>query len=221
MAMARALEMAEIAHLVGLNVSLLDPSTGALIQKKSYTPQTLLNCCLVSKSWRLILLPILWRCYDDRHMGIVPRHIIVQNRSFFRYFSGQVMPLSKEEEEREKKRHMRQSRHQDMDCRSLLDLEVFFDKFVHRFNLDDSEASELGRFLRPVSTTLKTLYLVGLKGGCCDPTAIWLPQATDLTVDVSDGSETRTCLGLQELLTRCPSLQRLSILPLDLSTKLD
>lgn len=124
--------MAEIAHLVGLNVSLLDPSTGALIQKKSYTPQTLLNCCLVSKSWRLILLPILWRCYDDRHMGIVPRHIIVQNRSFFRYFSGQVMPLSKEEEEREKKRHMRQSRHQDMDCRSLLDLEVFFDKFVSR-----------------------------------------------------------------------------------------
>lgn len=213
------------------------------------------------------------------------------------------MPLSQEEEERERERdkrdtvafhtcalkdltssietqvqqqHHQRSRHQDMKCRSLLDLEVCFDKFVsqrahfglapppvflgqiqsnpklrrvvlaseiqhhhclfmstldnctrlvelriQRFSMDDREGSELGRFLRPVSATLKTLYLVGLEGGRFDPTTIWLPQVTDLTVDVSDGSETRTYLGLQELLTRCPSLERLTFFPLDLKTKLD
>ncbi|KAF9141886.1 hypothetical protein BGX30_003889 [Mortierella sp. GBA39] len=92
---------------------------------------------------------------------------------------------------------------------------------VHRFNMDDIEASELGRFLRPVPATLKTLLLVGLEGGRFDLTTIWFPQVTNLTLNVSDGSETRTFLGLQELLTRCPNLERLTFSPLNRSTKLD
>ncbi|KAF9297299.1 hypothetical protein BGZ88_010482 [Linnemannia elongata] len=126
MVTARTLEMAEIARLIGLNILLFDPPSRTLAKKKSYLPQTLLNCCLVSKSWRAILLPVLWRCYDGRLMGLVPRLIIVQYRSLFQYCSGQV---------------------------------------------------------------------------------------TDFTVEARDDSESSKLLGLQELLTRCPRLERLTTCP--------
>ncbi|KAF9152648.1 hypothetical protein BG015_004927 [Linnemannia schmuckeri] len=238
-------------------------------------------------------------------MDVVSRHIVTQLRSFFRYYRGQVMPLSHEEEAREQERENQETatsrttasalkdltnsidtqtqqqqqhrnRYEGMECKNLLDQEVSFRKFlsqcalfgpaplsvylgllqsnpqlnkvmlaseirssprlimsaldnctrlkdlkVHRFNMDDREALGLGRFLRPVSATLTPLYLVGIEGGRFEPTTIWLPLVTNLTISVSDDSETHTCLGLQELPARCPSLEHLTIFPLELSTKLD
>ncbi|KAG0283584.1 hypothetical protein BGZ96_012023 [Linnemannia gamsii] len=307
MSATKALEIPEIVHLIGLNIPVLDTFNHRFYQEP-YNPKTLLNCCLVSKSWRAILLPVLWRLYDGNRMSIVPRHIVIQYRSLFRYYRGQVMPLSEEEEGREREQErgnqdvapshaitscaskdldssinlevqpqqqkQQQSHYNGLDCRNLLELEVLFTSqqppylsaplpvyfgllrsnpqlkevvlystiraprlamsalgnctkllrlTIVRFTTaqGDGVASDLGRFLRPVSATLTTLYLVELEGNPIDPTTIWLPQVTDLTIDVSNDSGTHSSMKLEELIARCPSLVRLLVYPRELSTKLD
>ncbi|KAG9064791.1 hypothetical protein KI688_003050 [Linnemannia hyalina] len=105
----------------------------------------------------------------------------------------------------QQQRHQ-QSHYQNMECRNLLYLEVFFCKGFRTWSLPEIRLCNSED---------------ALAGGRFDPTTIWLPQVTDLTLNVSGGSDTHTFMGLQELLTRCPRLERLTFSPLDRSTNLD
>ncbi|KAI9233927.1 MAG: hypothetical protein BYD32DRAFT_424676 [Podila humilis] len=51
-----------------------------------FAPQDLLACTAVSRTWRRILLPILWRSYDGTLMRAVPLATIRQNSVYFRAF---------------------------------------------------------------------------------------------------------------------------------------
>lgn len=51
-----------------------------------FAPQDLLACTAVSRAWRRILLPILWRSYDGALMRAVPLATIQQNSIYFRAF---------------------------------------------------------------------------------------------------------------------------------------
>ncbi|KAG0363940.1 hypothetical protein BC939DRAFT_468534 [Gamsiella multidivaricata] len=51
-----------------------------------YTPQTLLRCCRVSKFWRKILLPFLWRVHDAQAMDKVPMKVLTMYSHHFRWF---------------------------------------------------------------------------------------------------------------------------------------
>lgn len=112
-----------------------------------FLPVSLLNCCLVCKSWRDILMPVLWRCYDERFMRRIPYNLMLRYRSHIRYFRGGVMPLTKREleagheckpqeqqeegdEENDKESAQQQQQQQEKEdedqCRSLVELDVFF-----------------------------------------------------------------------------------------------
>ncbi|KAG0203799.1 hypothetical protein BGX33_008906 [Mortierella sp. NVP41] len=101
----QVLEMPEIVRLIGLCVPLLSRYYDRFgLECFKFAPTTLLNCCLVSKSWRAILLPALWRFYDQTCMEAdVPRHILARYRSHFRYYSGQVTSFTTAVEEEEDK----------------------------------------------------------------------------------------------------------------------
>ncbi|KAF9141885.1 hypothetical protein BGX30_003888 [Mortierella sp. GBA39] len=116
-----------------------------------FLPLALLNCCLVCKTWREILVPVLWRCFDERFMWRVPQEVLVRYRRHMRYFRGRFMPLTRGEVERyqqleqegqllsenadaeEKKdeddresAQQQQKEGEEEQCKSLVELDVFF-----------------------------------------------------------------------------------------------
>ncbi|KAF9559753.1 hypothetical protein EC968_006495 [Mortierella alpina] len=54
-----------------------------------FAPRDLLACTVVSRTWRRILLPILWRTYDGALMRYVPASVLRANSIYFRTFRDQ------------------------------------------------------------------------------------------------------------------------------------
>ncbi|KAF9203895.1 hypothetical protein BGZ49_005912 [Haplosporangium sp. Z 27] len=54
-----------------------------------FSPKDLLACTLVSRTWRRILLPNLWRSYDGSMMRYVPLNVLQTNSVYFRSFRDQ------------------------------------------------------------------------------------------------------------------------------------
>ncbi|KAG0239790.1 hypothetical protein BGX31_002500 [Mortierella sp. GBA43] len=90
------LEIPEIIAMVGLHIPLVKkkyqthPFDPAIITTTSvFAPQDLLACTAVSRKWRWILLPALWRTYDGALMRYVPLHVLQENSIYFRSFRDQ------------------------------------------------------------------------------------------------------------------------------------
>ncbi|KAF9109528.1 hypothetical protein BGX27_007503 [Mortierella sp. AM989] len=54
-----------------------------------FAPKDLLTCTSVSRTWRRILLPSLWRSYDGSLMRFVPLDVLQTNSVYFRSFRDQ------------------------------------------------------------------------------------------------------------------------------------
>ncbi|KAG0053684.1 hypothetical protein BGZ89_002858 [Linnemannia elongata] len=148
-----------------------------------FLPLTLLNCCLVCKTWREILMPVLWRCFDERFMWRVPQEVLVRYRRHLRCFRGRVMPLTSvevrrhlklvqegqvlsedtdggEKDEDDRESAQQQQKEEEEQCRSLVELDVFFfrksgwGKVVHTFPPPAyARILHLNRHLRKVRLT--------------------------------------------------------------------
>ncbi|KAK3837848.1 MAG: hypothetical protein JOS17DRAFT_786953 [Linnemannia elongata] len=165
----RALAIPEILRAIAINIPLFTtnplPSSSSqgflrsphditLFQATEpgpgFIPLDLLNCCLVCKTWREILVPVLWRCFDERFMWRVPQEVLVRYRRHVRYFRGKIMPLTKGEVERhwqleqegqvlsedidweekneddKESMQLKQKEEEEGQCTSLVELDVFF-----------------------------------------------------------------------------------------------
>ncbi|KAF8929901.1 hypothetical protein BGZ58_008614 [Dissophora ornata] len=91
------LEIPEIIAMIGQQIPLsrkatyTDPfnpviTTTALV----FSPKDLLACTAVSRAWRRILLPILWRFYDGALMRYAPLAVLQANSVYFRSFRDQL-----------------------------------------------------------------------------------------------------------------------------------
>ncbi|KAI1315462.1 hypothetical protein EDD11_000743 [Mortierella claussenii] len=90
------LEIPEIIAMVGQRIPLCCKAVHTDLfdaTKTTFTtvfaPKDLLACTAVSRTWRRILLPILWRSYDGALMRYVPLTVLQVNSVFFRSFRDQ------------------------------------------------------------------------------------------------------------------------------------
>ncbi|KAF9360477.1 hypothetical protein BGX26_009167 [Mortierella sp. AD094] len=51
-----------------------------------FTPKTLLSCCLVSKFWRDVLLPFVWRVHDTVPMDRAPMEVFARHKDLVRFY---------------------------------------------------------------------------------------------------------------------------------------
>ncbi|KAI8605712.1 hypothetical protein EDD21DRAFT_410903 [Dissophora ornata] len=87
MARINPLSYPEILFAVGEHIPVFHHSTEGTAM--SYTPGTMLTCCLVSKFWRQTFLPFLWREYDSQLMlRRVPLAVMRQYSDYVRLFHG-------------------------------------------------------------------------------------------------------------------------------------
>lgn len=52
-----------------------------------FKPRNLLSCALVSKFWRKVVLPHLWKVYSAEYMGKVPIDVVIKNSFHLRHIS--------------------------------------------------------------------------------------------------------------------------------------
>ncbi|KAG0030386.1 hypothetical protein BGZ81_002724 [Podila clonocystis] len=82
------LEIPEILHAVGLHIPLWEE----IHETEEYDchPEDLLACCSVSKLWRAVLLPVLWRVYDRRCKSLwsVPEETLLKYCYHFQHIFG-------------------------------------------------------------------------------------------------------------------------------------
>ncbi|KAF9088118.1 hypothetical protein BGX23_007647, partial [Mortierella sp. AD031] len=64
-------------------------SSGALVSPFLFRPRALLDCCMVSKRWRQVLLPVLWRVYDQRYMWMVLFVVLIRNSASLQFYHGE------------------------------------------------------------------------------------------------------------------------------------
>ncbi|ORZ27248.1 hypothetical protein BCR41DRAFT_392578 [Lobosporangium transversale] len=90
------LEIPEIIAIVGQQIPLCqkraysDPFNLTTISTTAvFMPKDLLACTAVSRTWRRILLPILWGSYDGALMRYVSPEVLQANSVFFRSFRDQ------------------------------------------------------------------------------------------------------------------------------------
>ncbi|KAF9175360.1 hypothetical protein BGX21_003627 [Mortierella sp. AD011] len=79
------LDYPEILLAVGEHIPLFQPNPDGAIDMK-FTPKTLLSCCLVSKFWRDVLLPFLWRVHDTIPMIRCPIEVLTRHKDLVRYY---------------------------------------------------------------------------------------------------------------------------------------
>lgn len=77
-----ALECPEILRIIGEWILVDEWKT--LPFHRQFQPQTLLNCCLVSKYWHEVLTPLLWSIDDTQRMGNVPRTLLEKYSKYVR-----------------------------------------------------------------------------------------------------------------------------------------
>ncbi|KAG0006264.1 hypothetical protein BGZ80_001738 [Entomortierella chlamydospora] len=79
------LDYPEILFAVGEHIPLFQPNPNDTINMK-FTPKTLLSCCLVSKFWRDVLLPFVWRVHDTIPMSHCPMEVLSRHKDLVRYY---------------------------------------------------------------------------------------------------------------------------------------
>ncbi|KAG0326004.1 hypothetical protein BGZ99_010298 [Dissophora globulifera] len=90
------LEIPEIIAMVGKFIPLsrrvisTDFFNFTITSTSVFSPYDLLVCTTVSRTWRRILLPILWRSYDGALMRYVPLAVLQANSVYFRSFRDQL-----------------------------------------------------------------------------------------------------------------------------------
>ncbi|KAG0322791.1 hypothetical protein BG000_002792 [Podila horticola] len=93
MSQRHPLEIPEILHAVGLHICLWEEK-GFFREAEKYDchPKDLLACCSVSKLWRAVLLPVLWRVYDRGSEGLwsVPKETLLKYCHYFQHVFGDV-----------------------------------------------------------------------------------------------------------------------------------
>ncbi|KAI8347446.1 hypothetical protein B0O80DRAFT_215333 [Mortierella sp. GBAus27b] len=70
-----ALGCVEILEAIGSHIPLVEKVPGTLARYE-FRPRAMMNCCLVSKFWRQVLMPILWRVHDTQLMKDVPKAVL-------------------------------------------------------------------------------------------------------------------------------------------------
>ncbi|KAF9355838.1 hypothetical protein BGX26_006053 [Mortierella sp. AD094] len=81
--MAHPLEIPEIVSLVGKFVPVWFKSPDDYYNHRFY-PKDILNCCLVSHTWRSSMLPWLWAIFDEKFMTKVPRDVFLKYLAYFK-----------------------------------------------------------------------------------------------------------------------------------------
>ncbi|KAF9938459.1 hypothetical protein BGZ65_012776 [Modicella reniformis] len=80
-----ALDCPEILHAIGQWIPTFQEERSSS-SNYIFTPRRLLNCCLVSKYWREILTPLLWRLDDTQAMMDVPVQLLINYCEHVREF---------------------------------------------------------------------------------------------------------------------------------------
>ncbi|KAG0096622.1 hypothetical protein BGZ93_004228 [Podila epicladia] len=85
------LDIPEILHAVGLHIPLWEEiSYFREADEYECHPKDLLACCSVSKLWRAVLLPVLWRVYDKhcKSLWSVPKETLLKYCHYFQHIFG-------------------------------------------------------------------------------------------------------------------------------------
>lgn len=80
-----ALRCPEILEAIGEWIPIFQAQSG-LTDNYVFKPRAMLNCCLVSKFWRMILTPILWRIHDGKAMIGVPHSVLNRNKEHVKVY---------------------------------------------------------------------------------------------------------------------------------------
>jgi len=82
-----ALNCPEILYAIGEQIPVFKRLPG-IADVYNFIPRTILNCCLVSKYWRKVLTPLLWRVDETQSMWMVPYAVLEKNREHVRTYIG-------------------------------------------------------------------------------------------------------------------------------------
>ncbi|KAF9383438.1 hypothetical protein CPB97_006462 [Podila verticillata] len=80
-AVSRALNIPEILNRVAYVI----PVWHCTVDSTIFTPRTLLQCSLVSKYWRAVMLPHLWAACNPSAMRQIPSTVLAENSIHFKY----------------------------------------------------------------------------------------------------------------------------------------
>ncbi|KAF9390053.1 hypothetical protein CPC16_005352 [Podila verticillata] len=80
-AVSRALDIPEILNRVAYVI----PVWHCTVDSTIFTPRTLLQCSLVSKYWRAVMLPHLWAACNPSAMRQIPPTVLAENSIHFKY----------------------------------------------------------------------------------------------------------------------------------------
>ncbi|KAF9935759.1 hypothetical protein BGZ65_003069 [Modicella reniformis] len=80
-----ALSSPEILYAIGESIPIFVEINGSY----AFKPRNLLDCCLVSKVWRSVLTPLLWRIDDTKSMYMVPILLLVKNSHLVKTYLGE------------------------------------------------------------------------------------------------------------------------------------
>ncbi|KAK3816342.1 MAG: hypothetical protein J3Q66DRAFT_388526 [Benniella sp.] len=83
-----ALSCPEILYAIGEELPVFDKAPPNTLTMFQFSPRVLLNCCSVSKFWREVLMPLLWRVDDTKSMKNVPIEVLTQYKDHVRTFTA-------------------------------------------------------------------------------------------------------------------------------------
>ncbi|KAF9933457.1 hypothetical protein BGZ65_004125, partial [Modicella reniformis] len=220
------LEIPEILTLVGMNLPIWHYSVVGIYL---FQPKEMLSCLQVSHHFRNTLLPILWYTFDEKAMAKVPVDIIRKYTPYFRvhhnYGHQQAYPTNNREPCTNLIQLTMSTRHDVLDRHDIAYINnnpglrllggsyliqvntVYADTFTNlrRLNHLDIQLESRNRqyhreLLQPISTTLTSLRLVGLKGPLGLRELVF-PNLKELHPRLSHPQD------MQDLLQGCPYLE--------------